>query len=73
MRTFNLVMHIAKENWNYNYLARPYITYRFAGQTFTVYDSMFAARSVMYVANKIMASPTEPRFVKAFVENKFFS
>ncbi len=70
VRTFNLVMHIAKENWNYNYLARPYITYRFAGQTFTVYDSMFAARSVMFVANKIVASPTEPRFVKEFVENK---
>ena len=70
VRTFNLVIRIEKENWGYNYLVRPYITYNFAGVSFTVYDSMFAARSVDYVAQKIMASSSEPQFVKNYVQSK---
>lgn len=72
VRTFNLVLDIEKENWDYLYLARPYITYRFAGEVFTVYDSMFAARSVNYVAQRIMAAENEPQFFKDYVQAKIF-
>lgn len=36
--TFNLVINIKAKNWETNYCARPYITYRYNGLVFTVYD-----------------------------------
>ena len=70
VRTFNIVLHIENENWDYNYLVRPYITYTFAGQSFTVYDDMYAGRSVNYVADKIVHSSNEPEFIKEFIYSK---
>ena len=73
VRTFNLVLNIEKQNWHYLYLARTYITYKYAGQTFTVYDNLYANRSVNFVAEKIMQSATESRFNKEYVENKIIN
>ena len=70
VKTFNIVINVSAENWSYDYIARPYIIYTFAGQTFTVYDAMYSARSVDFVAQKIMASPTETQFVKDYIQAK---
>ena len=70
VKTFNIVINVNAENWSYDYIARPYIVYSFAGQTFSVYDAMYAARSVDYVAGKIMDSPTETQFVKDYIKAK---
>ena len=70
VKTFNIVINVSAENWSYDYMARPYIVYTFAGQTFTVYDAMYAARSVDFVAQKIMTSPTETQFVKDYIRAK---
>ena len=37
--TFNLVIKIKAKNWKMQYAARPYITYKYHGQEYTVYDS----------------------------------
>ena len=37
--TFNLVIGVAKSNWEKQYCARPYIEYKYRGQTYTVYDN----------------------------------
>ena len=68
--TFNVVLNIKMENWAYNYIARPYIVYQYAGETYTVYDAMYAARSVDYVAGMILNSPLESDYVKDYVAQK---
>lgn len=73
VRTFNIVINVDMENWGYEYIARPYIVYRFAGQTFTVYDGMYASRSVNYLADRVYNSPTEAAFVKEYVWNKILN
>lgn len=70
VRTFNVVLNLNQDNWGYNYLARPYIIYQFAGETFTVYDAMYASRSVDFIADKIMQSPTERQEVKDYIQAK---
>ena len=70
VKTFNIVIGVDKDNWAYEYIARPYIIYRFAGETYTVYDSIYASRSVNYIAQQVMASPYETEFVKEYVQNK---
>ena len=70
VRTFNIVLSIDRDNWSYDYLARPYIVYTFAGETFTVYDEIYASRSVDYVAQRIVDSPLERADVKAYIQAK---
>ena len=49
---------------------RPYIVYTYAGETFTVYDEIYASRSVDYVAQRIVDSPLERADVKAYIQTK---
>ncbi|MBQ6380101.1 MAG: hypothetical protein IJJ41_00680 [Clostridia bacterium] len=70
VRTFNVVLNISKENWGYEYMARPYIIYHFAGEDFTVYDGLYAGRSVDFIAEKIMLSPLERQEVKDYIQAK---
>ena len=70
VRTFNIVMNIDAENWDYQIIARPYVKYTFAGQTYTIYDHDFAYRSVNYIAQMVMQSPSEPYWVKEYVQSK---
>ncbi len=72
VKTFNLVINVNKENWNKDFIARPYIVYSFEGETFTIYDQIYASRSVMYVAQNVLQSPTELQFVKDYIQNKIF-
>ena len=73
VRTFNVVLAINRENWDYDYIARPYIIYSFAGETYTVYDSMYSNRSVNFVANKVLNSPYESSYVKNYIQSKIFA
>ena len=70
VKTFNVVIQVKQENWNYDFIARPYIIYHFAGETFTVYDEMYASRSVDYIAARIMESPLETQYVKDYIQSK---
>ena len=73
VKTFNIVINVDKDNWGYEYFARPYIIYSFAGTVFTIYDQCLAQRSVDYIAQKVMESPTESRLVKEYVQNKIIN
>ncbi|MBR2591200.1 MAG: hypothetical protein IKE65_09810 [Clostridia bacterium] len=73
VRTFNLVIQANRASWSYNFIARPYIIYRFAGELYTVYDSMYAYRSVEYIANCVMQNPNEPAWVKEYVQNRILN
>ena len=42
--TFNLVISIKATNWKMQYAARPYITYTYHGETYTVYDTGASAQ-----------------------------
>lgn len=70
VKTFNIVINVCDENWGYDFVARPYITYRFAGETFTVYDSIYTSRSVNYIASQIMENPNETKMVKDYIQAK---
>ena len=59
--TFNLVIAVRARNWNYYYAARPYITYKYHGVEYTVYDqgttttgNPVSYNSVAYVANQVV-------------------
>ena len=66
--SFNLVIPIKIGNWAKEYAARPYITYTYKGQTYTVYDGgisgqniqnadrdySYSHRSIMDLAESIM-------------------
>ncbi|MBR0414920.1 MAG: leucine-rich repeat domain-containing protein [Clostridia bacterium] len=73
VRTFNVVLNLKMENWDKSYVARPYVIYKFAGETFTVYDGMYAYRSVDYIADKVIKSATESQAVKDYVQNKIIN
>ncbi|MBR0414285.1 MAG: hypothetical protein IJI67_04355 [Clostridia bacterium] len=73
VRTFNIVINAKKAHWGLNFIARPYIVYTFAGETFTVYDMMYSSRSVNYIAEKVLLSPTESKYVKDYINSKIFA
>ncbi|MBE6818938.1 MAG: hypothetical protein E7517_07280 [Ruminococcaceae bacterium] len=73
VKTFNIVLDINKGNWGKNYIARPYIIYQYAGEQFTVYDAMYSSRSVNYIAEKVLQSPTERQSVKDYIQSKIFA
>ncbi len=70
--TYNIVIPVNRSNWNTVFYARPYITYTYAGETFTVYDDMCSERSVNEIAERILASPLESDSTKAFFQSKIF-
>ena len=59
--TFNLLINIKEKNWKRIYAARTYITYKYHGKVYTVYDATklednyFSARAVWYVAKATLA------------------
>ena len=57
--TCNLLIDVAFENWKKQISARPYITYRYQGMEFTVYDSEITSRSVEYIASMVVQNPNE--------------
>ncbi|MBR0415361.1 MAG: hypothetical protein IJI67_09875 [Clostridia bacterium] len=73
VKTFNIVLDINQGNWGKNYIARPYIIYQYAGEQFTVYDAMYSSRSVNYIAEKVLQSPTERQSVKDYIQGKIFA
>lgn len=73
VKTFNIVINVDRDNWGFDYIARPYIIYSFAGRTFTVYDQCFSQRSVDDIAAAVMNSPTESRMVKDYIRNKIIN
>lgn len=68
--TFNLVIPVKLENWTEEYVARPYIIYNFAGETFSVYDDIYTSKSVAYIAQAICASQQESDYNKNFFKSK---
>ncbi|MBQ6381926.1 MAG: S8 family serine peptidase [Clostridia bacterium] len=68
--TTNLVINIKAQNWEKDYCARAYITYNINGNSFTVYDSGYASRSVAYIAREIVANPLESNQAKRYCEHK---
>ena len=71
--TFNLVIDVAAANWSKDYCARAFVTYRFNGYTFTVYDVDFASKSVKYIAEQTVQSDSETQLVKEFCQNKILN
>lgn len=71
--TFNLVINVKAQNWKNDYCARAYVTYRYKGYEFTVYDEGYSGRSVYYLAEQVVNSPTETEQAKAFCQNKILS
>jgi hypothetical protein len=70
VKTFNIVIGVQLENWSYKYIARPYIIYSFAGETYTVYDQCYSERSVDMLAQSIVNSPNETNYVKNYIQSK---
>ena len=69
--TFNLLINVKEKNWKRIYAARTYITYKYHGEIYTVYDGTAddygSARAVWYVASVNLAmygEETEPYIVK---------
>ena len=73
VKTYNIVIPVGIDDWDEDILARPYIIYSFAGQTFTVYDEFFAQRSVDTIAQAVMDSATESRMVKEYISSKIIN
>ncbi len=71
--TFNLVINVKAQNWKDDYCARAYVTYRYKGYEFTVYDEGYAGRSVYYLAEQVVNSPTETEQAKTLCQNKILS
>ena len=69
--TFNLLINVKEKNWKRIYAARTYITYKYHGEIYTVYDGTTddygSARAVWYVAKATLeeyGKETEPSIVK---------
>ena len=71
--TFNLVINVSDTNWNRHYAARAFITYTYHGLEFTVYDNVYASRSIKWMAQQIVASPYESETTKEYFQNKILS
>lgn len=67
--TFNLVINTKYTNWDKVYVARAYVMYFYLGQVYTVYDESYSSRSVVDVANKVVASDSERESVKEYVRS----
>ena len=67
--TMNLVINVLAANWTKEYCARGYITYRYNGFEYTVYDEGFSSRSVEEVAQAVVENPDEAPAARAFCEN----
>ena len=57
--TFNLLINVKEKNWLRIYAARTYITYKYHGKIYTVYDAVknnetISARAVWYVATETL-------------------
>ena len=77
--TFNLIINIKAKNWGKNYVARPYITYRYHGAKYTVYDGAavvddsgrtYNCENVYELAQLIVASPRETLGMRNYCQNK---
>lgn len=68
--TFNLVVNVLPENWREEYCARAYITYNYCGFEYTVYDEAFSTRSVAYLAQKVVESPSETQAAKDYCQSE---
>ena len=68
--TFNLVVNVLPENWMEEYCARAYITYNYCGFEYTVYDEAFSTRSVAYLAQKVVESPSETQAAKDYCQSE---
>ncbi|MBR2591261.1 MAG: hypothetical protein IKE65_10150 [Clostridia bacterium] len=66
--TFNLLLQVMQENWSKEYCARAYVTYRYHGITYTVYDHAYSSRSVAYIANCVAANDKEPAAAREYCE-----
>ena len=64
--TFNMAINVKPENWSEDYCARAYITYRFNGFTYTVYDEAYSSRSVEYLARQALVNEEESAQVKEY-------
>lgn len=70
--TFNLVINVDRAHWEDDFYTRPYITYTYAGETFTVYDALHTSRSVMGIAQQVVASAFERESTKEYFNAKIF-
>ena len=80
--TFNLVISIKAKNWKKQYAARPYITYKYHGQVFTVYDTgasdqsggdyQYSYGSIYAIAAETIMYGVDP-VVKNYVINRFIN
>ena len=77
--TFNLIINILAKNWAKNYVSRAYITYRYHGITYTVYDEgavigtsgrTYYNENVYHLAGLIVNSSSEPQGVKNYCQKK---
>ena len=77
--TFNLLIPVYARNWNYAYAARPYITYKYHGVTYTVYDQgttigatgrTYSCASVAYIATHVVANSQEPLATRNYIQTK---
>ena len=80
--TFNLVISMKAKNWKKQYAARPYITYKYHGQVFTVYDTgasdqsggdyQYSYGSVYAIAAETIMYGGDP-VVENYVINRFIN
>jgi hypothetical protein len=77
--TFNLVIKVSQENYKRFYAVRSYVTYKYLGMEFTVYDAddksanICSSRSVYYVADKAYNSSTEIQTNKDYIYETILS
>ena len=71
--TYNLVINVKACNWAEDYCARAYVTYSYKGFSYTVYDSAYSSRSVEFIANEVINSPTESEQAKEYCRAKILS
>ena len=77
--TFNLLIAVYAKNWNRAYAARPYLTYRYNGVEYTIYDQgttvgatgrTYSCASVAYIATIATNNIFEPESTRTYLQNK---
>ena len=71
--TFNLVIKIKAYNWTKDYCARAYITYTYNGHSYTVYDSDYASRNVLEIAEQVVDNEDETLRVRNYCQSKILN
>ena len=71
--TFNLVIQTMIDSWEYDFVVRPYIIYKAAGETFTVYDDVYCMRSVDSIAEQAVASGRESQSTMDYLNAKIIN